>query len=282
MHAVDAREAALLAARQIRLVAVDLDGTLLDHARQLIPANSEAVRACVGAGLAVVLASGRIRPSMAPYAEALALSGPFICANGAHLVGGAGETLSFRPLAPVVVQKVVEYADLHRLHLNLYTQDSLYFLADTEWGDLYRSRASSLAPTMLDRADLSAKEIAKLMLIADPSAIEGHAIEIKKHLSGLPVQLTESEPEYLEFLAPGVDKGTALELLASKLEIPLSSVAAIGDYLNDIGMIQRAGLGAAVSSGHSETIRAARLVVGASDDAGAAEFLNLLLEARRQ
>lgn len=267
-------------AAAVQLVALDLDGTMLDGRRQLVHANIDAVQRARDAGITVALASGRILPSISPYASQLGLTGPFICANGAHVVDAKGVDIAYRPLAVDVVQEVLQYATDNQLHLNLYSRDRLFFSGESPWGDLYRNRASSLKPIVLAREELDTKQITKLMLIADPDSIQRHNDALRMRLAGMPVSTTESEPEYLEFLAPNVSKGNALIDLASAVGVPIDRTAAIGDYLNDVEMIQVAGLGAAVSSGHPETIGAAQLVVGSNEAGGAAEFLDMILGSR--
>src|SRR5580704_13474888 len=79
---------------KIRLIALDLDGTTLTSGREIHPRNLSAVRRATAAGITVVLASGRIRPSIAPFARQLGFpNGPFICSNGAHIVDADGSSL---------------------------------------------------------------------------------------------------------------------------------------------------------------------------------------------
>ena len=77
-----------IAERNVRLLAIDLDGTLLDNDRQLVPKNAEAVRRAASSGITNVLARGRTQPSMQPFVESLGVGGPLICANGAHVLAG--------------------------------------------------------------------------------------------------------------------------------------------------------------------------------------------------
>lgn len=277
----NAGELARIAAT-VRLVAIDLDGTTLDQSRKLVPESAAAIRELASIGITIVLASGRIQPSLQPYADELGLIGPFVCANGAHVVGLDGRELSHDSLARPVVRQIIDYAAENKVHLNLYARDRLFFLAQSDWGETYRSRASSLKPEILPPEELLEQEITKLMLIAQPESIVAHQEQLARRLGRLPVQFTESEPEYLEFLAPGVNKGQALTTVAESLGIPMAQTAAIGDYLNDVEMLRVSGIGAAVGNAHEETKRAARIVVSSSDRAGVAEFLRWIRSSRRE
>jgi len=258
----------------IRLIAIDLDGTLLDHTRDIPAANIEAVSAARDAGVCVVLASGRIRPSMEPFAARLGLTGPMICANGAHVVGEAGREILHVGLDSATTHTVLQYAEEHRIHLNIYTRSTLRFLANTPWGDVYRTRVSAVQPEMLkpeDRADLSPT---KLMIVADPGDVPAHREALARLIDHRRARMVVSEPEYLEFLSTSASKGSALAILSEACGYRREDVAAVGDYQNDLEMVQWAGLSAAVANAAPEVAAAATVRVASNEQAGVAEFIN--------
>ena len=100
-----------------RILAVDLDGTLLDSTRKLRQPNIDAIRRARDAGIEVVLASGRLLTSMRPFAAQLELDGPFICCNGAHMVDEAVELMHLA-VDREVFRRTCAYCLENRVHLN--------------------------------------------------------------------------------------------------------------------------------------------------------------------
>ena len=190
-------------AAQTRLLAVDLDGTLLNGDRRLNAESAKAVARALDRGVTVVLASGRIYPSMKPFAKALGLTGPLICANGGHIVNGDGTDLTFHCLAPSARETVIEFAIEHRLHLNAYTRDELLFLQETPWSEVYRSRVTAVSSRLASVEELLTCSISIMMLVGEPISLPAYRKAIEPMLDRAIVRVTESEPEYLEFLFAG-------------------------------------------------------------------------------
>jgi Cof subfamily protein (haloacid dehalogenase superfamily) len=256
----------------IRLLAIDLDGTLLTRDKRILASSSEAIREAQDAGVTVVLATGRIRPSMVPFAKQLGLAdGPAICGNGTHTALSPSEDLYQLNLSDEAVQIVTQYALDGDLHLNVYTHDRLFFLRETPWGDLYRSRVETVEPEALN-GKLDGLTCIKVLLVDDPSRIAEHSKAISARV-GSKVRATESEPEYLEFMDSQATKGYAVAQLAAKLGIDRGEVAVIGDYLNDIEMIRYARLSGAVGNAHPSVKSAANVVVSSNEEGGVSEFI---------
>jgi Cof subfamily protein (haloacid dehalogenase superfamily) len=256
-----------------KLLAIDLDGTLLTHDKRILPENAEAIRLAQQAGIKVVLASGRIPPSMRPFAEQLGLeSGAMISGNGTLARTEIGKEIYRLDLSNVAYQTITQYAWIEGLHLNIYTPDRLYFLRNTPWGDLYRSRVETVVPELLEDRDQDIACI-KVLVVADPHAIERHRTRILDSLASDSVRATESEPEYLEFMHADATKGYALERLCAALGILREETAAIGDYLNDLEMLEFAGLSAAVANAHPCVRNTANMVVSSNERGGVSEFI---------
>lgn len=257
----------------IRLLAIDLDGTLLSSKKRISDQNLAAVDRAVQAGIKVVLASGRIRPSMLPFARLLSLEGPMICGNGTQAYLGEQDVLFTLWLPEFALDVITHYANRLGLHANLYTPGDLYFLRDTPWGDVYRSRVETIVPKTLE-PHAPFPRCLKAMIVDDPDRIREHIEELVPLVREHGVRPTESEPEYLEFMVEEATKGSAIAKLAAHLEIEQQEVAAIGDYLNDVEMLQWAGTSAAVANAHEATKNSAKYIVSSNDDDGVAEFID--------
>lgn len=266
----------------VRLLAVDLDGTLLDDRRQLNPESADAIRRASKQGVVVVLASGRIFPSMRPFAKALGLTGPFVCANGGHVIDPSGEELHFHSLNQEARKVIIEFALNKGLHLNAYTRDELLFLQETSWSQVYRSRVRAVIPRVAKTEELLSASISKMMLVGEPSEMAALRSEIEPRLDPNFARVTESEPEYLEFLSPQAHKGSGVAAIAQMLGIRQEETAAIGDYLNDIEMLQWAGISAAVENAARETRAIADVLVESNENGGVARFIDSYVLNRQE
>ena len=271
-----------IAERNVRLLAIDLDGTLLDNDRQLVPKNAEAVRRAASSGITIVLASGRTQPSMQPFVESLGVGGPLICANGAHVLAGDGSELAHHPLAARPREILIRYALEHGFHLNAYTRDELLFLKQSKWGDLYQHRLRSMTPRIATAEEMMEASLSKLMLVGVPSQIPGVRSYLEPLVDPSEARLTESEPEYIEFLSPKADKSIGLATVASHLGIRAEESSAIGDYLNDLDMLKWVGVSGAVGNAREEVKSAVHFVVNTNESGGVAEFIDSVLLRGRE
>lgn len=263
---------------RIKLIAVDLDGTLLSSSRQLSAASVDAVQAAVAAGVHVCLASGRAVSTIFPYADQLGLVGPIVSCNGAYVLGPGREEIGHSTLPAESSHKVLDYAHRHDLHTNLYTRADVFFSHDGHWAQVYRSRTGVRERGRLDAGGMKRIEATKILFVDDRSAVLRHHEATSKLLDSSEATIALSEAEYIEFLPPGVDKSVGLQVVASALNLHQSEVAAVGDYLNDLEMVRWAGFSGAVSNGALEVREQANLVVASNDEDGAAEFIRAALE----
>jgi len=266
----------------VRLLAVDLDGTLLDDERRLTEDGADAIRRATKQGVIVALASGRIYPSMRPFAEALGLQGPFVCANGGHVIGPGGEELRFHSFDVGSREIIIDFAIAKQLHLNAYTREELLFLQETPWSQVYRSRVRSVIPRVAKINELLSTSISKMMLVGEPSQMQSLRQEIEPMLNSEVTRVTESEPEYLEFLSPDAHKGSGLAEVARVLGIRQEETAAIGDYLNDVEMLEWAGISAAVENAPQAARDAADVLVESNEKGGVARFIDSYVLNRQE
>jgi len=217
---------------------------------------------------------------MQPFARQLGLTGPMVSGNGTHAFLDDERELFATTMEPAAHQVLIDYARETDIHLNLYTRGELFFLSETEWGALYRTRVESVVPQLLpDPYDLS---FLKVMVVASPDRIAVHRDALMERLDGLNARATESEAEYLEFMDARATKGTALKRIADELGIAQEETAAIGDYLNDLEMLEWAGLSATLENGHTDAKEVANVTVSANDEDGAAEFIDAHVLKQRQ
>lgn len=266
----------------VRLIALDLDGTVLRADQSIHPClNASFVRA-QEAGIRLVIATGRAYQSTKRIADAIGFEGPMICSNGSHVVNENHDTIGTEFLESTVQRFVLEYAHSNDIHISAYGEEGVSTLQDSDWLRKYKLLVRGLDIPILGLEGLLAKPLFKAVMICD-------ALEVPKHrqiLSFLEAQnkaqLTESGPEYLEILPAGANKGNGLAKLARYLRLDRSEIAAIGDYRNDLEMLSWVGTSGAVKNALPEVKSIAQIVVKSNEEGGVAEFIDecILLNSR--
>jgi len=246
-----------------RLVAADLDGTLL--ARDLsfaadLPATLGALRA---AGVFTVICTGRMFRSARRVAARLGIhEGPVICYQGA-LVGdlASGEELRHVRMSPKAAAEVVAHAVRIGRHVNAYIDDRLYVEEVNEWARAYAEHVEVGIETVDDLClEVAERPPTKLVLITSADDVEAILPDLQERWRGR-LYVTRSQPEYIEFTDAGVSKSGALEWLCERMGVRSGEVVALGDGMNDVDMLRWAGLGVAVAEAAAEVRATADLVV---------------------
>lgn len=256
----------------IKLVAIDLDDTLLDHSRAVSPRARAAVARAVAAGVTVTVATGRMYRSALPYARQLGLDVPLITYNGALIkCSETGETLLHRPLAADTAADLLAMFRARGWYVQVYLDDTLYVRERDDNARYYETIAGVEAVPLGD-ALWTLPAPTKLLAMAEPGCIEEISAAIAAAF-GDQVYTAASKANYLEITDPAVNKGAALDFLAGRLGIGREEIMAIGDSINDLDMVAYAGLGVAMGNAHPRVKEAADTVTAANDADGVAEAI---------
>lgn len=261
----------------IRLIASDLDDTLLDQDSRLSEENKQVVRTVVEQGVTFTIATGRMFQATVPYAKELGLSEeqPLICYNGALIKRVSGEVLYHRPLPVDLAVKISNYGQEKGWTLNLYYEDELYVSVLNETVKTYASFVDVAVEAVGDLGEFVTagnKEISKILVISEPEETPGRIRELKK-LVGDKVQVTRSRDKFIEITSAEAHKGAALLWLAQSMGLTAEQVMAIGDSGNDITMLQVAGLGVAVENAHFSAKEVADFATVSNSENGVAQAL---------
>ncbi len=255
----------------IRLVALDLDGTLLNEELHITPRTVNAIHDARAAGVHVTLATGRAFISTRPFAERLGIETPLICYQGG-VIGDpcTGQVLHEVAMSTEMAEKVIEQADREDLDISLYGEDVIYF-RKLQWPQEFYERWFGLRVVhepCLHRILDDARPL-KFIIIAEPA--EADVIEMRwKRLFDGPLHIVRSHRLFVEGNPPGASKGTALAWLAARLGVPRESVMAVGDNDNDRSMVEWAGVGVAMGSGAASLQSVADWVAPGQAEDGAA------------
>lgn len=256
-----------------RLVAIDLDDTLLNNDLKISERTQQAIKEAQQQGVQVTLATGRMFRSAAPYAEQLGLNIPLITYQGALVKNSrSGEVLYHRPVPQRLVQPVAERVMSFGYHLQMYYEDRLCMEKLTPEGQAYVDLAG-VEVTLVDDLLQACPEPTKILICNfDETKLDQLAAVLQAGF-GQELYITKSKPYYLEVLHPEATKGQALKRVADYFQIPRESVIAIGDSFNDLDMIQFAGLGVVMGNAREEIKRFADYITETNEDDGVAEVL---------
>ncbi len=260
-------------AASIRLVAVDLDDTLLQPDKQVTANTIAAVRACEQRGIPVVLASARPPRSVFDIYQKLGLRTVQINYNGALIYEPhRGEVVHHHPLAPDLAGKVIELAR----HMDAACKIGLERL-DRWFTDDFDPRMPFDGGRGPDGVGplhtFLTQPVTKLIVLGDGDRL-ARVREAIERTFGKKVEVTVADPRVIQVMAAGVDKAVAVAMVAGEFyDVPRQQVMTIGDAPNDVGMLKWAGWGVAVMNAFPEALQAADAVVPASDAEGVVQAL---------
>ena len=264
-------------AADIRIIAMDLDGTLVKGEQGITPPVRRALDAARAAGIDITIATGRMFRSARRFADDLQVTLPIICYQGSLVrdpVTGVTHQHDVLPTGPA--QAAVEFARQRGLHVNAYIDDDLYMEADTPEGRFYAA-SSNVPITFVD--DLAAAVTAgttKLVFVMDEDRVLD-AIAAMADRFGPAVQATRSHPRFAEIVRRDVNKGRALARVAAVANVPIEQTMGIGDNLNDLDLVKAAGIGVAMGDGDPRVLSAADWITGSYEDDGVAQAIERLL-----
>lgn len=251
-----------------RLAAVDLDDTLLGPDKEISRANYDAIHRLVQAGVLVVLASGRRHENMRRFYKELDLSsGWIVSCNGAMARNETtGETIHEQLLPQEMVGAILADGEQFGITQNFYHRDGTLFVnATNEWTEIYKARTKAELDVIGDILSLSDQPALKIIWVtSEENALELGAKMRQKHGDDA-LHIVITDPEYLEFMAQGVNKAAGLAHVAERLGIPASDCVAFGDGNNDVEMLQWAGYGVAMPHARLAAQEAANIVAPDGD-----------------
>jgi len=259
---------------RIRLIALDVDGTLVGAGGTISPRVRESIVKAKERGAETTLVTGRMFAAARPFAQTLGITGPVVCYQGAAIFeAGTGAILRETPVHQDVTRDVLAWAETHGVHAQCYAGDQLYVQQINQFSKRYTDLAKvepvvvpSLSAAFHDRPSI------KIVFVDDPGPSEQHLADLRQ-LLGTRAYLTRSHVDFVEVLSPDVNKGEALAFVAQIYGATLAETLAVGDAWNDVPLISAAGIGVAMGSGPPELFAKADAVVGDVAHDGVAEAI---------
>lgn len=271
----------------IRLVATDLDGTLLDAQKHISDENLRALRACEARGIKMVFSSGRSFESLRRMALEAGLSSPIISSNGARVdLSPNGPMLIDYPFDPALARRVYDILLDSGIYFVVYNPGRL-FKCNASAGGANRgtnivSWNEKKEPSLIDVVDdprLTVSEGLKhvhkfVAFTPDTECLAALKDRLSKET---PTSLSSSWFDNVEVLRPGAGKGTALKDLSKALGLKKAQVMAFGDNLNDMDMLESAGVPVAMENAIEPLKAIARFVAPHHDASGVGQMLRVLV-----
>ncbi len=280
-----------------KLLAVDLDGTLVGPDQCVSPSHAEAMRRARQAGLAVCLCTGRGPTEAVPAWRECNLplpADPLIAIGGSIIVeADTGRTLHIEPIDPdAAVAVSAQCAEMGYAVVGLVDRWRWgfdYVLTEVGnhrqiWRDWFAKHDCEVrtVPALNRQADLP--DLLRLTLLVEPADAPAVEARIRQRWQDRLEIISILAPNYgihvIELHAAGATKWSGIQYVAGGLGVGARDVVAVGDDLNDLPMITRAGLGVAMGNAAPSVRVAARHTIGRHDEDGLADFVRHLVEGR--
>jgi len=270
----------------VLMLALDIDGTLVNETRQVPDRTREIVAAAVRAGVRVSLVTGRMPSSALRFAAQMRLVDPIVGYQGAVVreIRAAGDPRPGRlryhqPVPPEGALAAVRWAHSRGLGAHLNHLERFIIQGDDPRWPEYQAFLGGLAHRVDDLFRVLERPVSKVTAVGEPP-LPGLLMDEARAAVGALAQPTMSHPRFLEFVAPGVNKGRAVRWLARRQGIPLEQVMAIGDQLNDLEMVAAVGHGVAMANAPDALRARARYIAPSVLQEGAADVIEALVLAR--
>ncbi|WP_232735767.1 Cof-type HAD-IIB family hydrolase [Alteribacter populi] len=283
----------------IRLIATDMDGTLLNSERKISKANAEAIRYAESKGITVAVATGRdYTEAIAPLKEA-GLRLPLICVNGAEMRSRDGQILSQAPLDKTLYNQMSAILREENVYYEMYTTKGSFtenqqkgidivvnimmstgeFATYDEVMKVAEARFKEGAVSVTDDYQSVLTNDVKIYKLLAFSEDDGSRERAKQRLLDLSeVSVSASASENLEITHLQATKGKALEKLAKDLDVSIRETMALGDNLNDVSMLSIAGVSVAMKNGEDEVKKISDRVTASNVEDGVAKAIYDLID----
>ena len=257
----------------IRLIATDLDGTLLNNEHKISDYNKKVISAVNEKGIKVILSTGRPTSAATKFLDDLNIETDMISFNGAMITDRKGNILYENNLESSIGKELIEIAKKYKIYYQGFLGER-WNLSDakSKWLDFYISIAK-INNYIVGFDNMKDFSFSKFMFIGENEILKEIAEELDKKLKDK-VYYAFSRPVYLEVHSPKVSKANALCFLLNKYDIKKENVMAFGDNNNDIEMLEIAGISVAVDNAENSVKEKAKYITKSNIENGVGYFIN--------
>ena len=266
-----------------KLLVVDIDGTLVDKSGGISAEDEKALGKAAASGVKVALSTGRVIKACEGIISRFCLDGHHIFFDGALVSDPAqSKEVYSQPIRKEVVRQAVEFARRNDIYLELYSSER-FFAERENWSDDIHQKFFGVGPKIADFNGIWERERimkAELLVHNPEEAAKAELFQNEfNHSLRFAIARSPAFPEidFINVLDPAVSKGEALKTLASFLGISINDVIAIGDGLNDISLLETAGLAVAMGNAFPEVKKVADYITLDVEHSGVAAALERFL-----
>lgn len=261
-----------------KLIVSDFDGTLLRSDDTVSPATKETIARYIRAGGTFTISTGRSHSSIARRLPDAGLDGldiPILSLQGSMAVNArTGEELFVRYLDSAVAARFVALCERDGVYCHIYTKYEIFTEKACEQSRYYERMVGVPVQAVgpLSRFMAGRSDFVKILAVCDMADTERLAAKLSVEM-GDSAQVFTSSRHFAECIPADSGKGAGLKRAAALLGIDVADVIAVGDEMNDLSMIETAGLGVAVANAREPLRRAAQYVTAANDDDGVRKII---------
>lgn len=259
----------------MKVVALDLDGTLLNKEKLISKVNRDRIRDLREQGVKVVLASGRSASAMRQYYNQLGLNEPIVSCNGGVVMDPIeNKMIESRPIAREELDVAAKILKEDKAYYLAYTATTLWLPSVQFTMSQWIERNRDLAPE--DRVNIEIREdleslfdeepIYKLLIFCDDEGQKRRRFKMLRKIPGL--EVIDSMPNAIDVMRAGVTKADGLNDIAKYYGISMSEIAFMGDHNNDVEALTQAGVGIAMGNATEAAKKAADWLTGNHEEDG--------------
>lgn len=272
--------------KDIRLIALDLDGTLTNDEKKITPETKEALMEAQRMGVRLCLASGRPPFGMMPLVEELEMArygGILMAYNGGYVMDcQSGKVITEVILDDSLLFRLHEYQELSGMTLMTYHNDKIYTEHPNDYYVHISSRNNRMKVVGVENFTRDVpKPVNKCLMVGEPADVPYWEKEMQDAFCG-EMHILRSTPYFIELLPLGIDKGPALSAICNAMGMSVGNAMAFGDSYNDISMIKAAGIGVAMENAEDAVKASADIVTLNNNADGVAKVVkDFILSPKR-
>lgn len=238
-----------------KMIAMDLDGTLLPENQYISEKNIAAIKAAFDLGVRVTISTGRMYASARIFTEVLPANISMICLNGAYIMDSDSmDPIYVRPMKEKDIIDIIRICKLYNAGLHFYSHDTIFAEKPSEY---YSALNKNLPESKRIKFEIvqesnwrevikkSGSKILKGLIVVDNA---DKLERLMGDVNGTDVEAVKMGPDCIEIMDKGVSKGNAVQHLSDIYKINREDIICIGDNENDISMLKYAGLGVAMGN----------------------------------
>ena len=265
----------------IRMIASDLDGTLLSEKSNIPERNIQALQRAMQAGVKVVLASGRMVEATLPIAEKIGVNAPMVVFNGAMVYDPATDRILAGSTIPCdIARAILEFLEVRNIYVHAFPGRGFYYEKRCDWTEYYENKISVIGvETGMPLSRWLETDVYKLLCLGQSAELDVLIPELQQNFPL--VSFVKSGLQHLEIVLRGVDKGTGMARLCEICDVAPEEVLAFGDEENDLSLISFAGTAYVMDNAPESVRRRAQRIAPRNTDCGVARIVELYLNEKR-